>query len=58
MKQKSIWAVSLEDRRVEVVAEDKLQEAGITQRFTNDDLESCIDKIRAYIGGIRNGYVH
>lgn len=25
MKQKYIWAVSLEDKRVEVVAEDKLQ---------------------------------
>ncbi len=37
-------------------AEEKLQAAGITQRFVNDDLESCLDKIRAYIGGIRNGY--
>ncbi len=37
-------------------SEDKLAAAGIEKRFVNKDLESCIGEIRAYIGGIRNGY--
>ena len=37
-------------------AEEKLQAAGIKRRFVNDDLERCIDEIRAYIGGIQNGH--
>ena len=37
-------------------AEEKLQAAGIKRKFVNDDLERCIDEIRAYIGGIRNGH--
>ncbi len=37
-------------------SEDKLSAAGIDRRFVNDDLEHCIEEIRAYIGGIRNGH--
>ena len=30
-------------------AEEKIHEAGITARFKNDDLERCLEEIRAYI---------
>ncbi len=30
-------------------SEDKIEEAGIRTRFKNDDLDSCLTKIRAYI---------
>lgn len=30
-------------------SEEKLREAGITERFENDDLERCLEKIRQYI---------
>lgn len=30
-------------------AEEKIKRAGITRRFYNDDLESCLEKIRQYI---------
>lgn len=37
-------------------SEDKLEAAGITRRFINDNLNRCIAEICDYIGGIINGY--
>ena len=34
-------------------SEDKLCAAGITRRFTNDDIEECLKSIREYIAGMR-----
>ena len=30
-------------------SEDRIKEAGITRRFCNDDLDSCLEAIYAYI---------
>ncbi len=35
-------------------SEEKLLKLGITERFVNDNLDKCIDKIRAYIASILN----
>ena len=36
-------------------AEDKIKEAGITKRFVNDDLASCVEKIKEYIRETESG---
>lgn len=35
-------------------SEDKLEKLGITMRFTNDNLDNCIEKIRTYIASLIN----